>query len=270
MKKSNTVKFNVAVAVLTFLLQLALALSPFIKVTAGLWKADSPQDFYNNLTTFIGIQLLLVTAAVTLMLLKSSQDQNAAFSEIRSAFPLTVVWPLSESDFYNHFRSAVEVARHSVRIAYLAPYPPTEVAYEHRRRYYEEILELMKRRTDVSFKRLVRASPKNKPWIAELLSELRDKPNVDIAMLTRDVPADFGLPLALSVQVIDSDKSWIVAIGSHEREGDFRDIYIENADLASGLAEYYNRIWQMSERLLDRGRLTVQGQHLLQEMGTGQ
>jgi hypothetical protein len=270
LKKASTLKFNVVVGGLTLLLQLLLALSPFIRFTASFWKAGSPQEFYNNLTTFIGIQLVLVTGAVTLILLRGFQDQSSAFSEFRSAFPATIVRRLSESDFYNHFRCAVEEAQHSVRIAYLAPYPPTEVAYKHRKRYYEEILELMKRRTDLTFKRLVRASPKNDRWIADLLHELRDRPNVDIAMLTRDLPSECDLPLALSVQVIDDDKSWIVAIGSHEREGDFRDIYIENADLAKGLAEYYNRIWQVSDKLLDRGRLTTAGQALLQRTGSGQ
>jgi hypothetical protein len=269
LKKGRTLTFNVIVGVLTLLLQLLLAFTPFFRLTAGFWKAESTQDFYNNLTAFIGIQLVLVTGALTLMLIKGSQDQSSAFAELRSAFPLTIVRRLRESDFYNHFRSAVEDARHSVRIAYLAPYPPTEVAYEHRKRYYEEILELMRRRTDLTFKRLVRASPKNDRWIAEMLDDLRDRPNVDIAMLTRDLPPEFDLPLALSVQVIDDDKSWIVAIASHEREGDFTDVYVENGDLAKGLAEYYNRIWQVSEKLLDRGRVTSAGEQLLQRTGNG-
>jgi hypothetical protein len=267
LKKPRTLTFNVIVAGLTLLLQLVLAFTPFIKLTAGLWKAESPQDFYNNLTAFIGIQFVLVTGALTLVLLKGSHDQSEASAELRSAFPLTIVRRLRESDFYNHFRSAVEDAQHSVRIAYLAPYPPTEVAYKHRKRYYEEILELMKRRTDLTFKRLVRASAKNDAWIAEMLDDLRDRPNIDIAMLTRDLPPDCDLPLTLSVQVIDDDKCWIVAIASHEREGDFRDVYVENADLAKGLGEYYNRIWQVSDKLLDRGRVTAAGQLLLDKAG---
>lgn len=270
MKKANTLRFNVIVAVLTLGLQALLALSPFVKLTAGFWKTDSQQDFYNNLTALVGLQFVLVTGAVTLILLKGSQDQSNEFSEMRSAFPLTVVKGLRESDFYNHFRSAVEDAQHSVRIAYLAPYPPTEVAYKHRKRYYDEILELMKRRTDVTFKRLVRESPRNEHWVAEMLGELRDRPNVDIALLTRDLPPNCDLPLTLSVQVIDDDKSWIVAIGSHEREGEFRDIYVENAALAKGLAEYYNRIWLVSEKLLDRGRITAAGQSLLERIGNAE
>jgi hypothetical protein len=267
LKKLKKLGFNITVALCTLILQLVLALTPFIKLTAGFWKADSPQDFYNNLTGFLGIQLVLVSGAVSLILLKGSQDQAGGLAEIRSAFPLTITRELSESGFYNHFRSAVEEARQSVRIAYLAPYPPTEVAYEHRKRYYEDILKLMKRRTDVTFRRLIRSSPKNEYWAADLIRELRGRPNVDIAMLTKDLPPTHGLPLALSVQVIDDDKSWIVAIESHEREGDFRDIYVENADIARALAEYYDRIWNVSDRLLDQGRVTEAGQVLLGRIG---
>jgi hypothetical protein len=267
LKKAKALKFSIIVAVLTLLLQAFLAISPLVKVSAGFWKADSQQDFYNNLTALVALQFLLMTGAVTLILLKASQDQNTAFGEMRSGFPLTIIKGLRESEFYNHFRSAVEDAEHSVKIAYLAPYPPTDVAYEHREKYYKEILELMRRRSDVTFKRLVRASPKNESWVAEMLQELKDRPNVDIALLTRDLPAGSNLPLALSVQVIDDDKSWIVAIGSHEREGEFRDIYVENATLAKGLGEYYSRIWQLSERLLDGGRITPAGQKILEKLG---
>jgi len=205
-----------------------------------------------------------------MMLAKGAQDQKDGLSEIRSALPLTVVRRLTDSEFYSHFRSAVEEAEHSVRIAYLAPYPPSDVKYQDRNKYYQEILGLMKKRSNINFKRLVRASSKNDRWIADLVRELKGRPNVDLSLLTRDLPAEMEMPLALSVQVVDGEKAWLVAIGGHETERDFRDVYIENRYVASVLSDYYERIWQVSEKLLDHGRVTPEGLNLLKRVDEGQ
>lgn len=270
MKGSKALKFNLWVVGLTFVAQVFLACTPFIPKTAGFWHANSPQDFYNSLAGFLGIQLLLLSTAVTVIVAKGVQDQEGGLSEIRSALPLTIVKRLTDSEFYSHFRSAVEEAEHSVRIAYLAPYPPSDVKYEDRRKYYQEILGLMKKRTKINFKRLVRASPKNEVWVADLIRELTGKPNVELSLLTRDLPADLEMPLALSVQVIDGEKAWLVAVGGHETERDFRDVYIENQYVAGVLSDYYERVWQVSEKLLDHGRVTREGSDLLQRVSAGQ
>ena len=126
--------------------------------------------------------------------------------KIADALPVTEVRRMKDFEFYEHFQAAAEQAEYSVRIAYLAPYPPTDVAYEERKRYYDVILSLMKQRPKVNFKRLVRSSPKNDAWLASLVQELQGRPNVDLAALTRDLGPEVELPLALSVQVIDKDK----------------------------------------------------------------
>ncbi len=64
------------------------------------------------------------------------------------------------------------------------------------------------------------------------------------------------MPLSLSVQVVDQDKVWIVAAGSHQAEGEFRDVYIENGTVASAMVDYYDRLWSKSVVLLDHGRQT--------------
>ena len=53
------------------------------------------------------------------------------------------------------------------------------------------------------------------------------------------------MPLALSVQLFD-DRSWLVAIYTHETQGLTRDIYIENVDFAFGITKYFDRIWAES------------------------
>ena len=171
---------------------------------------------------------------------------------------------MKDREFYQHFQAAAEQAEHSVRIAYLAPYPPSDVEYKERKRYYDAILSLMKRRDQVNFKRLVRSSPKNDAWLASLVRETSGTPaDVDLAVLTRDLEPEVELPLALSVQVIDKDKVWVVATASHETQNEFRDVFVQNNDFAAAMTEYYDRVWSVSQRLLDRGRITEQGQRLL-------
>jgi len=244
-------------------LQLFLAFSPLIPLTAGFWHTNNPSEFYGRLALMVGLQFTFATLAMVLLMEKEVAVLRASISGLISAFPVTVVKRLKDFEFYDQFRRAVEDARHSVRIAYFAPYPPLDVAYRERKKYYDDIVALMSHRSKISFKRLVRQSPKNDPWVAELISKLRGRPNVDVAVLTQDLPETVEMPLALSVQVVDDDKAWLVATASHETEGDFRDLYIQNADVAKALGDYYDRLWSISVKVLDRGRVTEEGERLL-------
>jgi len=70
------------------------------------------------------------------------------------------------------------------------------------------------------------------------------------------------MPLALSVQIIDDDKVWIVAAGSHQTKQAFRDVYIQDASVAAAMIEYYDRIWGESVMVLDHGRITDRAREL--------
>jgi hypothetical protein len=241
-------------------LQILLAATKFIPGAAKLWHTEDAPAFYSVLVTFVGIQLVLVSGTLVLLMMAQGSELAAA---VRGALPGTEVRRMKDREFYQHFQAAAEQAEHSVRIAYFAPYPPGDVEFKERKRYYDAILSLMKRRDQVNFKRLVRSSPKNDAWLATLVRELQGRPNVDLAVLTRDLEPEVELPLALSVQVIDKDKVWVVATASHETQNEFRDVFVRNNDFAAAMTEYYDRVWSVSQRLLDRGRITEQGQQLL-------
>jgi hypothetical protein len=241
-------------------LQILVPLTKYIPGAAGLWHTEDPAKFYSAFGTFFGIQLILMSCTI-LLLIKSLGNELA--EKVEGALPATEVRRMKDYEFYEHFQAAAEQAEHSVRIAYFAPYPPTEVASKGRKKYYDTVLSLMKQRDRVNFKRLVRSSPKNRAWLASLLRELEGRPNVDLAVLTRDLGPEVELPLALSVQVIDKDKVWVVATGSHETQNEFRDVFVQNSDFAAAMTEYYDRVWSVSDRLLDRGRITEQGRQFL-------
>lgn len=258
------VKLLVSIAVL--LVQLFLAATPWIPYTAGWWSAKDPQAFYNTFATFMAVQMVLFSAAIILILSIESSEMETRFRELAARVPGAAIRRLNEEQFYKHFLAAAKEAAHSVLIAYFAAYPPTDIQYRHRRRYYKAVIALMKRRTTVHFKRLIRASARNEPWVAELLRELRNRPNIDVALLTRDLPDVVEMPLALSVQLIDDRLVWIVASSSHEDQQGLRDLFVESAEFAAVMGGYYERLWSVSTLLLDRGRLTDVGEQLLRRI----
>lgn len=238
--------------------QILLALSPLLPLTSAWWRAESHQQLLSNVIVFIGIEVTLTIILIGTTSLQQSSGIEATKTAVDSALPGGAIRPLKDYEFYTHFRSSVELASHSVSIAYLANYPPRDVQSRERRRYYDEITEIMKRRTQISFRRLVRQSAANRAWVGEMLNEFRNKPNIEIAVL-EDPPEEEEMPLALSVQVVDTDKTWIVATRSHELAGEFRDIYIENRYMALAAKQYYERLWSRATKVLDRGRITAAG-----------
>jgi hypothetical protein len=256
-------KFGIWVTTIVLALQALLAASPFIPITSQYWRTSDTQQFYAVFATAVGIHLILLTAAITLILLKESSDARDRLDAMAEAMPGATVKALTDYDFYVHFKGAAEQAEHSVWIAYLAPYPPAAVASKDRKKYDDEMIALMKRRTKVNFRRIIRYTSANRKWVADLIQNLQGRANVDIAVLKRDLPENEEMPLALSVQVIDKNKVWIVAAGAHEMKQAFRDVYIQSGDVAAAMIEYYDRIWQKSVSVLDNGRITKGGRELL-------
>jgi hypothetical protein len=177
--------------------------------------------------------------------------------------PETRVRKLRDDEFYSQFLDAAKGARSVVNIMYLATYPPDDVPTDERQFYYSALLQLIKKRPQVRFRRIVRTSAKNRSWVTEMISLLREVPNADVAILKESEREP--MPLALSVQVIDGEKTWLVAVGSHERVADYRDLYIENRDVAATMQQYYDRLWGKATKLLDSGRITSEGHTFMTE-----
>lgn len=260
-------RLTLVVTLVTLVLQLFLAFTPLIPQTAPLWHTDNPSLFYSRLAVMVGVQFTVMTLAVGLLIEKELLVATRAIARLISSFPLTAVKAFTDVEFYSHFLRAVEDAKHTVRIAYFAPYPPHDVSFKQRNKYYEAIVDRMKRESGINFKRLVRATKKNIPWVLELANELEGRANVSLALLTKDLPAEQPMPLALSVQVVDDSQAWLVATASHETDEEFRDVYIENPLVSKALADYYDRLWEISVKVLDHGRFTDEGRALLKGDG---
>jgi hypothetical protein len=206
----------------------------------------------------------LLSTIAAIALTNATTTLGGQFDQLLSKIGGAFVERLREDAFYKHFLARVQTADNTVRIAYFAPNRPQSVPDLERDRYYDAIARAMAENGRITFKRLLRATPSNEEWAAELVGRFENHSNIHIALLRGDRPDNQTMPLALSVQVVDADKSWLVAVASHEREGEFRDLYIESREIAERMTTYYERLWKMGDVLLEAGRITQSGRAFLE------
>jgi hypothetical protein len=230
-------------------LQILTAMSAVLPGIKQIW-GTSP-----NPVDVLAVNFALLSISVPIALGIELKPTREAIEQIRDS-ETQVSW-LKALDFYPQFTSELKKARDFVDIAYLAAYPPQETIEEVRRRYYQELPALMKKRSDVSFRRLVRHSQKNEPWIKQILKDMAGARNFALCVVEDDESKEHSL--ALSVQVIDNDKAWLVAVNSHEPRGGPRDIALLGNTVSDGLRHYYNRLWERGKVLMTAGNLTDAG-----------
>jgi hypothetical protein len=163
--------------------------------------------------------------------------------------------------FYQEFAAGIKLATDYVDIAYMAAYPPLETADEERRRYYAELPGLIRRRKEINFRRVVRDSKRNRAWIVQMLNEMKNSRNFALAVVKDDEAYEDSL--VMSVQIIDGDSTWLVALESHEPKGGHRDLFLKGRIVAEGLRTYYDRVWGRGDILMKNGNLTPAGEAYL-------
>jgi hypothetical protein len=242
------------VAVLVLIVTAALALTPFLPQTSALWHTDDPARFYSILATFIGVDFALVAFTFAVLFVRESGLFRAEVAALVERVPASLIKWIADDTFYRDFLAAVGEAQASVRITYLSSEPPDTLRIRERAKYYRDIATLMRNRPKVQFFRLVRGSPANCRWLLEMTREFTGLPNVSISVLEKEIEPDSPLGLALSVQVIDAARSWLVALEGHEREGPYRDVYVDNAAFADAMEKYHKRLWRLAAPLLINGQ----------------
>jgi hypothetical protein len=258
-------KTRVILLIVCVLAQLALALFPVIPGLKTLLPAEPTQrEQLEWQIEFIGYSFAVLTACVGLFLVLQEYDRKQFEKALKSVFPQISIQRLRDDEFYTHFLAAAKTAHSSVNIMYLSPRAPTDTNDAERLAYYSDILNVIKKRKEVRFNRIVRVTPRTKQWIAELLNDLRGCPNAYVTALKDRETADN--PLSLSTQIIDQQKTWLVALSSHERKGNYRDVYVESQILAEALQLYYDRTWDRCDELLNAGRITTAGERFLSQI----
>lgn len=256
-------RWPIAALVAAFILQIFLAISPFVPGIAGIWESSSPQEFYSKLAVLIGIDFTLMTLAASLLFVKEFSDIKALRQSVIAQLPGVELRRLTADEFYDEFRVAVKSALQNVNICYFAPYPPEQVSTPDQSAYYRDLVKTIRQKKTVHFRRIIRDSATNKRWVGDLVKNLKNRKNAYIAVLHEDLTETIPMPLALSVQIIDGERTWLVALKTHEREGRYRDVFIRSRDFAEAMTDYYERLWAQSVVVLQNGQLTEKGRAYL-------
>ena len=161
---------------------------------------------------------------------------------------------LSEEEFYSRFLYLLRnEAKENVWITYLDVHPPVLSKYRYKRGYYDELTPLIKEST-VKFKRILRATKQNLSWVEKLVEELRGHDNFSLACYRDPDTFSPSVP-AVSLQRIDDEHTFIVALAEQEATTKERDIYIKSSKFATYAIKYYQRLWEKSIKIIERGEV---------------
>jgi hypothetical protein len=254
-------KLKIIITVVALVLQLLVAFVPFIPVLNSLLPSNPTQrQELEYLIASFGISFTILTANLAALGLVTDSQSVSAIAEVKSLLPAWKAMPLRDDDFYEDFLHGARRAVSYVYISYLAPYAPQETADDNRKRYYRAMMDVVRKRPEIRCRRLVRITPRTHDWVRSLVESLEGSSNADVAVL--DEGPDDENPLALSVQIIDTDKVWLVALSSHERKDSHRDFFIQNVQVTEAMKKYYDRLWTRAVTILDSGRITDAGRNL--------
>lgn len=242
---------------------LALPILPF---TRSVWPAHSTADLLTSLTIYLGLQVLILGALAGQAVGDMKREIARKLEGIELQLPSGRTRLIRDEEFYAEFLAATKAARSRVWVAYLAPEPPEDYPTPQRHVYYREHAAAVRGNTTAKCRRLIRDTPANRKWVVALMREFGGLPHVSLAII-KDREAKHAEPLALSVQVVDKDRAWLVAIEGHERSADYRDVAIADAELVRVFAGYSERLWNASALVLDSGKVTQEGQRLVSENG---
>jgi len=164
--------------------------------------------------------------------------------------------PIRESDFYDEFRMDVQQAEQRVLITYFNNHDPTDSPDNDVQDYYREIESLTKQKEDedVEFKRLIRGIPQLEGWVDQLIDEHEGDGNFSLACTMDDEP-DKPLREHVPVQIIDDDIVYFVAVGEQQERSGPRDMFVRSEDLNAQWHRYYDRLWDDSSEIMNRGRV---------------
>jgi len=242
-------KISTAAKIILFV-QILLIFSPFIPNLIG--DRPSTREEITILLTVLAVQFSLFTALLGFALSKQESDQAEFENEIKQRLPAAHIKQMRDSEFYETFLYHAKQAKSFVFITYLGPNPPFNPHETEKVKYYEDMIALIKSRPLVHFRRIVRLTPATKPWISDLVNQLEGCGNAHIRYI-RD-SGSTEMPSGLSVQIIDDERVWLVALKAHDGQGEPRDLYIEHGIVARSMHIYYDRLWDKSIKLLDAGQ----------------
>lgn len=165
---------------------------------------------------------------------------------------------LTDQAFYLEFRDDIMHARSSVDITHLDIQPPnySSLKKSQMKSYYDDFVALVKSKPQTRFRRVERISTEKRQWLEHLVESLADCPNFSLTCV--EYPGAERLSPAISVQIVDGHKAYLVALKGHVDAHGPRDICITDPESSRLCLEYYNqRLWNTGLPILESGHLNV-------------
>jgi len=195
---------------------------------------------------------------------EQSEDVDDALAHLEKG---ATAEPINESDFYDRFRVDVRNAEEYVFISYFDNNDPRNMADDKTVQYYEDIEDITKSFDDVKVRRLIRAVPQLEGWVDDLIDTHEGDSNFSLACVP-DFEPDVDSKPHVAVQLIDRDKTYFVAVGGQEEQGEVpRDLRLEAEPVNRQWVKYYNRIWEgafvvMSDGMVQENQLQDYKDHI--------
>lgn len=206
----------------------------------------SSSVFYGLASAFIGIILQLFY--------HDYKKQNDKIIETLANIPRIELF--HEEEFYSNFRYIIKNSRNNVDITHLALESPIGSKKPEQKTYYSELVKTVKSKQNVIFRRVERVSKEKIEWIEQLLHDFTNVNNFSLYCIL-DPRESRGSELSdlVSVQRVDNEHTFIVALLEHTSTTGFRDIYIRDKSITDFFREYYQkRLIQKATPIIVNGR----------------
>jgi len=198
-------------------------------------------------TTLAGFELLYLSVLFSTTLLLRTDIEK----KLKGLVP---VESISEAEWYGRFLEALRGARTRVKLSYMSNKSPLDSKNPVLKSYYLKLPAEIRKRAPVEFRRLVRAVPGLRNWIEEMVTDLGKVGTFSLACLPDREPETDAIA-TVSVQCIDEDQVFLVAVGEQQESRGPRDLYVESEEFNRIWNQYYDRLWNRAFLVIDRGRI---------------
>lgn len=206
--------------------------------------------------TIVGLQISVLLIYLGMRI----SNLDASLASIRGTLqtlkpPRNTYLPLEDTQFYDQFHSILKGATSSVFISHLDTHAPTPLKKSSSESYFAGIRRIIERNPTVRFRRVERLCQEKLDWIREWETWGHGKANFSLAVLP--IESDRNQP-HISVQLIDHEHTFLVAVGQQLQDTPFRDAYIFGVGANQMWRRYYNTVlWSRAVVVLENGEKKV-------------
>jgi hypothetical protein len=220
-----------------------------------LFNITSSSIYFALASAFIGLVLQIFY--------KDYKNQKNKIIENLTSIPRIELY--HEEEFYSFFKYMIKNAKNNVDITHLSLESPINSNKPEQKKYYSEFVKTVKNKPKVIFRRVERVSAEKIPWIEKLLNDFSGVTNFSLYCLVEPIESrNLELSDLISIQRVDNEHTFIVALLEHTSTTGARDIYFRDKSITEFFREYYQkRLIQKSKPIITNGRPNIANWELI-------